>query len=637
MIQELHDTFLGAVPLKLSLSTPGEFVGRALTANEGDTIIMVSIEASAYPLENHFRFAHHSNDESPYTFPNFRFMPDPPGIRVGPWPGWHSTPEMPTAMLAAGETETRLHFEFWGDELETRTLRAVARIGSHRADSIAVRIADPRLIPSEAQFFKAKQPRPSPVDLNIPEGTLRSHPRLLVNQQMIDGLARDNSAIRLASLQRLHELLPEWDRTFVVTPESKIPPGPELLSPEDRLLIGALLALIEPTDENIQRGVKSLLDYAALTKRPDFTPLTIDTQAGETLYLLCVGYDWLLKCLTVQEERIVRERIWEIADICWDHLGYERRDYAQAHYLGCGLGVLAFSLLFWDTHLRAREWASHLAGVLVLVLSLLPPDGFFAHGINLWIYEFSFLLRWLELVRSAAGCDLWPQADVMIDSSAFRASATSPDNLYGITFGDPQYRVGGDSWCQYLIGLRTGSNQARNLGDRLVDLPVDGVDFRNAPARRRVYEYLWRTHSESPGPSASGLHVARDGGQIFIRTPQSLFTFRSGPPLGKHRLDLGLTGGYGHSDPCNGSFLLYQNGVLVVSGPGPVYRRETSLHNVVTINGQGQIGDTAVWMPDFLAPSTLAPTPDVKRVGSGTALTVDLTRDRGARTCRISQ
>jgi hypothetical protein len=626
MSEELKDTFLGASRLQPSATAPEESVGRALAAEVGETVVVISFEASAYPLENHCRFALHSSDESPYTFPNFRFNPRPPGLRVGPWPGWRGIPEMPDATLVAGKTETRLKFEFWGDEFETRRLRAVARIGSLQSDTIVVRTGDSRLIPSEAQFYRSKPLRPTRVDFTIPKETLRSHPRLLVNLKTVDELRQDKSAARLASLKRLHDLLPQWDRTFVITAESKLPSGPELLSPEDRLLIGALLALIEPSEEDIRRGVRSLLDYTDQTTRPDFSPLTIDTQAGESLFLLCVGYDWLLEHLSPEEEAIVRKRIWEIADVCWNHLGYERNDYAQAHYLGCGLGLLAFSLLFWDTHQRAREWASHLAGVLALVLTLLPPDGFFAHGMNLWIYEFSFLLRWMELFRSAGGWDPWTDSDVMRNSSAFRAAAVSPDGLYGITFGDPQYRVGGDSWCHYLIALRTGSKEAHSLGDHLLDLPVEGVDYRNAPARRRVYEYLWRSSAQSSEPAPSGLYLANDGGQVFVRTGKSLFTFRSGPPLGKHRLEMGLTGGYGHSDPCNGSFLLYQGVSLLVSGPGPVYRRDTALHNVVTINGQGQIGDTAVWMPDFLPPSTLSPTPDLRRIGDGLSLSVDLAR-----------
>jgi hypothetical protein len=173
--------------------------------------------------------------------------------------------------------------------------------------------------------------------------------------------------------------------------------------------------------------------------------------------------------------------------------------------------------------------------------------------------------------------------------------------------GDPQFRVGGDAWCHYLIAARSGSGEAQWLGDLLRDIPPDGVDFRNAPARRRVYEYLWRDGAILPLKPEEEATAFGDGGQCFLRTENSLFTIRSGSPLGLHRYGRGISGAYGHSEPCNGSFLLYHGGRFIVSGPGAVYRRESGLHNIITIDGQGQVGDTAVWLPDFIPPEVLPP------------------------------
>jgi hypothetical protein len=619
-------TLLGTANLKPTGGAGLQYVAPTLAAHGADTIVLISFDASKYPLEEHCRYAVHSDAKRPYTFPNFQFQREPPGIRVGPWPGWRGIPPMPLAKLKAGETEFGLEFQFWGDELDRHVLRAVTKISSLHSEQIIVSIEDPRLVPFEAQFYAVRTLKPTPHIFELPAEKLHRHPRLLINENDLTPLRQNQSAARIESLRCIREFITVWDRTLVVTPESKIPSGPESLTPEDRLLVSAFLAAVDPSPANIERGIKSLLDYCTLTEQPGFAPLAIDTQSGETLFLLSVGYDWLFHHLSTDDEQRVRKRLWELANICWNHLGYERDDYAQAHYLGCGMGLLAFSLLFWDTHPRACEWSSHLAGVLKLVLSVLPEDGFFPHGVNLWIYEFGFLLRWLELLRSAGDLNLWPQSSVMNNASLFRGAATSPDGLYGVTFGDPQFRVGGDSWCHYLIAARTGSGEARWLGDALRDLPVDGVDFRNAPARRRVYEYLWFPEDVEPARSSNGTIAFPDGTQIFVRTSDSLFTFRSGPPLGNHRYRAGITGGYGHSDPCNGSFLLYQKGSLVISGPGPVYRRDTSLQNIITIDGKGQMGDSAVWMPDFVPPSSHPLTADIKIAGSALAATVDLAR-----------
>jgi hypothetical protein len=602
-------------------------------------LILVLFDCAGYPLEHHCRFAVHKDSGKPYTFPNFLFEDSPPGIRIGPWPDWHGIPEIPTAVVGVGGRHSRLDYQFWGDETQRRIIRGVAKIRIVKNGDIVVRTSDSRLVPIEAHFYSVVPLKPEPSALEIPDTVLRQQPRLLITDADLQTL-RTRAPGHREPLGRVLESLNRWDQPRVITPESKNAAGPEGLSPEDRALIGAFLALVDPSPSNVQRGIKSLLQYADLTREPDFAPLTIDTQSGEVLFLLCVGYDWLSQHMSDEERRHIHARLWEIADICWSHLGYDRSDYAQAHYLGCGMGLLAFSLLFWKEHPRAREWCNHLVGVLNLVLSLHPPDGFFAHGINLWIYEFGFLLRWLELLRSGGGVDLWPDGNTMSQASAFRAAATSPDGLYGITFGDPQFRVGGDSWCHDLIALRTGSAEARLLGDALRDLPVEGVDFRNAPARRRVYECLWHPMQILPEPVKAGIRVFADGSQVFCRTPNTLFTFRAGPPLGNHRYGSGVTGGYGHSDPCNGAFLLYANGSLAVAGPGPVYRRDTALHNVVTINGRGQIGDSTVWMPDFIPPSLLSPTPELRLTDTVVSATVELSHsylpDLGVRSLRRS-
>jgi Heparinase II/III-like protein len=586
-------------------------------------LALIFFDASRYPLESHCRYALHAGGGQAYTFPHFSFKQEPPGIRVGPWPSWRDIPGMPTAHLRAGGKEKRLEFQFWGDERETKTLRAVAQMRLRSGEEVRAVCTDSRLVPVKADFYAIHLQRPAPRKFSISPDMLLRHPRLLLNERDIGLLKGRRSADRDRMHARLRDFKEQWNLPLAITPEAKIPRGPEGLAPEDRLLIGAYLALLDGTSQDVSRGIEALMAYVGLTGRSGFEPLTIDTQSGEVLFLLCVGYDWLFAALG-DHESSVRNRLWEVAEVCWRHLGYERDDYAQAHYLGCGLGLVAFSLLFWDAHPRAQEWGMHCAGVLDHVLSLLPPDGYYPHGINLWIYEFGFLLRWLELFRTGAGLDFWPKNDLLVNASAFRASATSPDGLYGVTFGDPQYRVGGDSWCHYLIASRTGSREARSVGDLLQDLPVEGIDFRNAPARRRVYEDLWFPDQVQPGASERAVVNFTDGTQLFVRAAGTLFTFRSGPPMGVHRYREGLAGGYGHSDPCCGSFLYYSGGSMTIAGPGPVYRRDTALHNVITINGQGQIGDSCVWTPDFIPPSSLALPSEVRVDGAFVMVTADV-------------
>ena len=617
------DNDLGEAVFRPTNRGRNEHVCDAPKQQVGGITVAVVFDCSSYPLENHCRFASQPEPEKPYTFPNFVFNINPPGIRVGPWPGWRGIQEMPAAEIVIGGNQTKLDFQFWGDEISCRVLRGIGHGSFGDSKEMLVHCDDDRLVPVKARFYRATPPKPEQASVRIPGSLVDLHPRLLIGQNDLSSL-RDSKTRDSDSFHRLTEHLSRWDQSQTLTPESKLGTGTEGLTPEDRALIGAFLAMIDPSPPNVQLGIKSLLEYTDLTRRTDFSPLTIDTQSGEVLFLLCVGYDWLYKHLNDTERQLVRKRCWEIADVCWNHLGYERSDYAQAHYLGCGMGLLAFSILFWNEHPRAQEWCNHLAGVLKLILSLLPSDGFFAHGINLWIYEFGFLLRWLELLRTGANQDFWPENDSLTGASAFRAETTSPDGFYGITFGDPQFRVGGDAWCHYLIARRTGSAMAASLGDLLRDLPVQGVDYRSAPARRQVYEMLWYPADMQQKSDRPAMTLFPDGAQFFCRSGNTVFTFRAGPPLGSHRYAAGVAGGFGHSDPCSGDFLLFAHGSLALAGPGPVYRRDTSLHNVVTINGRGQIGDSAVWMPDFIPPSSLSEKPEFRITDEFAAATVEL-------------
>jgi hypothetical protein len=457
-------------------------------------------------------------------------------------------------------------------------------------------------------------------------GMAEVHPRLLISPEHLPILRAQKDGSHAHFWKTVLQSLDQWDLPFEKTPEAKLPNGPERLSGEDRVLISALIAAIEPGERNIQRAQRAYTDYLQETQRPGFEPLTIDTQAGEVLFILCIGYDWLWQRMSASERHERREWLWYVADVCWSHLGYERRDYGQAHYLGCGLGLLAFSFLFWEEHPKAQHWSSHLRGALDCALRLLPADGSYPHGINLWIYEIAFLLRWLELIRTCTGEDLWQTVAGLRWLSNFRSASLSPDRLYGVTFGDPQYRVGGDSWCHFLIAARTKSARAQSLGLMLSDLPHDGIDFRTMPVRRRVYEFLYYDPSVVPETHQNVVEHFQDGGEVFLRSDSSLFALRAGPPLGRQRYEAGEYGAYGHSDPASGSFLLFRQGAFKVSGPGPVYRRDTALHNVVTIDGQGQIGDSTVWLPDFLPPEVLAPCPEVRTDGKRISVTMDLAK-----------
>ena len=503
---------------------------------------MILFKGSDYPFEKHYRFARHSAPEAPYTFSHMEFAEDPPGLRVGPWPGWRGIPPFPCVTLRSGGNSAPVAMMPWGDELEHREIRGVALLRLTPGAALECVSGDARLLPVYADVYAGGQPHVDPIPVSLLPEIASAHPRLLITREEIPALREKAGGSERGSWGRILQLLEGSGLPWKVTPESKIPPGPERAGNQDRSFLSAFAALIDPTPRRLSAARESFFAYMKETQQPGYEPLGIDTQAGETLFVLSACYDWLYGEWTTGEREDIRDWLEHVADVCWSHLGYERRDYGQAHYLGCGLGLLAYSFLFWDEHPRAREWAGHCRGVLETVIRMIPADGFYPHGINLWVYEYGFLLRWLELFRVCTGTDLWHPVDRWRNSSAFRGAATSPDGLYGATFGDPQYRVGGDSWCHYLIAARTRSPGAQWLGERLCEIVPAGVDFRNAPPRRRVYEFLFHDSSVVPEHPVDRIRVFRDGGQVFARGKgkhDALFTFRSGRPHGERALPRG--------------------------------------------------------------------------------------------------
>lgn len=591
-----------------------------------DVRMVVGIDAREFPLSDLCRYARWRDPGGPATFTNVEFSPVPPGLRVGPWPGWRGIPDVPRITVTWGTTSQEATVQWWGDEFECGTLRAMVWFPPRVNGVIGCTVADPRLHPRTVTLMEDAPVRSVPHPLRILPSIRGAHPRLLLTRDEITTLRSRGRASHQSHWDRIKALLASPALPAEVTTESKVPAGPERLRPEDRAVLAAFAALIDPSAGSEDAACAALGEFVAETRRPDFEPWGIDTQSGEMLFLLCLLYDWMHDLIPQGEREDIRDWLWDRAERVRGHLSPGRTDLAQAHYLGCGLGLLAFACLFQDEHPQAEAWLAECRGSLDTILAMLPEDGFHPHGTNLWIYEYGFLLRWVEIIRVCTGDDLW-HLPHWSHASAFRSATMSPDARCGITFGDPQFRVGGDAWCHYLIAARTGCTRAQSIADVLVDRPHEGIDFRSIPPRRRVYEFLYHDPTVEGGGRSPGIDHFSDGGQVNVHTGtdgSGLFTFRAGPPIGASRYTAGERGGYGHADPCSGSFLWYADGSLLVAGPGPVYRRDSSLHNIVTVNGRGQIGDGMVWLPDFIPPGRLAPRPRVVAEGGVVSVAVDL-------------
>ncbi len=571
----------------------------------------ISFDIKGYPLRQHFCYMQQKNsiqldDLSELRFSEMNFEREPHGLIVGPWPGWRGIPHMPKVTIESDQRVFEARYNFWGDELETGTVRLYVLVSIPNSKLVNVRLdwADARMAPVSLSIYPSNKIRPEPMPVQLRPELQYKHPRLLFGSSDLVSLMKKKVHSCQDVWNEIVTLLKNWVMPFEITLESKLLSGAERLHEFDRAILASFYTHLTNDTLSLQRAKEAFESLLESALSPNYEPMATDTQSGECLFTLSVAFDWLVQFLSNNERRLYQEKLFCIADRVWQHLDDEREDYGQAHFLGCSHGLLAFSFLFWDQHPQAQEWASYLRGVFEYVLKMLPDDGFYPHGINLWIYEHAFLLRFLELFRHCADLNYWSSTPYWKNASLFRKASLSPDKKYGITFGDPQYRVAGDAWMHYLIASRTKNPEAQNLGKQLSRISVDGVDFRNMPARRRVWEFLYFDPQISPQNIQRKSCYFEDGGQIFwrqsLRSKEILTVFKSGYILGKQRYDWGEWSGYGHSDPCNGSFLIAKGDSFLLCGSGPVYRRDTALHNTLTFDNYGQIGDGMVWAPEFI-------------------------------------
>ena len=576
----------------------------------------VRFEADDYPLQQHFCYMRPKSQSRPYDglrrFAEMEFSPNEPGIAVGPWPRWRFVPPMPEVTLTVNGVTFSGRFNFWGDETAIQKLQALilAELPSSQSLMLELNWSDMRLQPISIAIHNSAKRKAKPIRTVLKDELRNSYPRLLFGSQALDDLRSRITSTHGKIWAEILRLRDNWQLEFTLTPESKTLPGPERLHVFDRVVISAFIAILTQNSQDFRLALQTFFDFLALASSADFEPMQIDTQAGETLFNACTAYDWLWQNFSSEQKAEAERKLFALAARVWDHLGYQRDDYAQAHFLGCSHGLLAFSFLFWEKHARAREWIEYFHGAFKWIVNMLPEDGFYPHGINLWIYEHLFLLRYLELFDHCADVNFWHKSAYWQQASHFRTATLSPDRQLSLTFGDPQYRVGGDAWMHFLIASRCQSAQAQQTGNTLQSIPPQGVDFRSVPPRRRVWEFLYLNPAIRPKATPPKPTFFADGGQIFYREQndrdQLLITFRADSLLGKQRYKAGEWSGYGHSDPCNGSFLVMKNQAFLISGPGPVYRRDTALHNTLTFDARGQIGDSCTWAPEFVPENRFA-------------------------------
>ncbi len=591
--------------------------------NKGNYKFVFSFRVENNFLEQFYLYARLKANSKKRSFPNFEFSAKRPGIKFGPWPGWRFVSDMPDIYLLSKNEKIKLKYFFTGEEQYTNIVKAWTDFSSSGEDSFLLLNECSSLILHRVEQYKSEKVKLSNKKVKIYKDRLQEYPRLLFGKKDLETL---RFRIKGRDYKKIPELLTNRSLPWKITPEVRTLKGEERLNILDEILLTSFHALITKESGAMKEAKDAFKKFITISSRPDYEPMQIDTQTGICLFYMCLSYDWLYNFLT-DEERINFKRHIDISkNKLTKFLTHERTDFAQAHFLGCVSGLLAYSLLFYEEEKDSKTNILFIAQSFITALKMFPDDGSYPHGINLWIYEYTFLARITEMLYRFTDLNFWERKEFWKNSSMFRQLAASPDLLYGVTFGDPQFRVCGDAWIHFLIALRTKCNKALSFGNNLADLATSGVDHRNVMPSRRIFEFIYSEQRQKDKyASPDGCFLFKDTGQVFIRKNDFLFTVKCGAPLGMQRYKMGEWSGYGHSDPNNGAFLVYDNGVFSLVGQESSYKRNTEFHNTITINGIGQIGDKMVWSPDLNLKKHFPVIKKVKLIKGAYLIDMDLT------------
>lgn len=404
----------------------------------------------------------------------------------------------------------------------------------------------------------------------------------------------------------------------------------ENLSPQQREMWQQVVSEIDrlkrakaPADGRIDRGHGNMLARLAVTARlsGDAELATVakrylldisrhgkvdvdgDLERGHLMWGGAIAYDWLYGDLSEQERADVRAMLAREAAIHYEQTttgrGYWRNQYLQNHG-HVNIGGLAFAAAaLYGEDPRAPQWLQLAHEFFVETFRWSNPDGTSIEGLSYGVYALEFCLRYAELARQVHGVD-YSNCPWFANMSLYVMHSTLPvmtRDEWAMDFGDSP-RAGNSHLPTHSLAWIAATRRdpvAQGAGKMLRDL-------HGHPGHDAWQTVLWYDE-RVPAVGREDLptfHHFADTGQVMMRTDWSadamLVGLHCGPWLGHNawrraKWDLGAA----HAHPDINSFQLFANGEWLLIDPGYTYRKRTSNHSTMLIDGVGQLGEDVTW------------------------------------------
>lgn len=342
-----------------------------------------------------------------------------------------------------------------------------------------------------------------------------------------------------------------------------------------------------------------------------------------------LAYDWLYSRLTPAEREEVRislgnwaEKLYEASssDVYVDEWqNWWRKAYVQNHHaiVNSALGMAGLALLGEDE--RADKWVAHAAEQLSRFQYLLNgiEDGSWHESIPYQSYALTMSLPFLVNLRSIQNQNLLP--DVYLRNYPYWGIYNLlPNSIrFLMTYGNFEWSWGNAFQPQNIyrfIAAEYGDHHAEWLARQLIDANGRNANIWSAPYYAFEFFYYDPSIAAAPPTNLPLFRVFPDLEGVIWRTgwdnDDLLFGLKSGPYGGRFAFETFVQNSFPWEPPCadsgcmfnidhnhddSNTFYMFRAGSWLAPENIGVSKTETSYHNTILIDGQGQYRPKEFW------------------------------------------
>jgi hypothetical protein len=387
----------------------------------------------------------------------------------------------------------------------------------------------------------------------------------------------------------------------------------------ENLMAISLVQMIDPSQAYLPYLKKSIIEFCSWPKWDQWFAGEIkvpvnDLSLGQALIGICGAYDIQYHQFSKEEKTFIEKRLTLIGDHYHDD--YSRFSTNRLDIMNCnhgtnaygGLSAVLYTIDNLDTELKEKweKTLDHKFKRLSSVMNTYMSDGASDEGATYYMFQLKTYLQWFEILRNCKfKSETKPYSDLLwfqntTNYCIYSILPGGNDNFGGLArFADCNPNFWGDPKCVFPLLAKIFQDPTAQWVANDMDVEnseawrdKSGKDITKQETNYDVWRYLWKdAEVKSSAPNnLPNWHFFNNLGIFAWRSSwdnkASYFTCRSGQHY------------QGHGQPDDGQFMLHKAGVPYIVDLGYSNPKTTREHNVLILDGKGQIGEGQNW-PNF--------------------------------------